>query len=157
LLDFIAEVYAESPDDLNLKVCQVRGVVQLLRLEAEADEMWSFVVSNQEDERQRDDSTLRNHRLEAETEIRDDHAGRLVGGQMMRGLSRGINYDWIEFYNNRQSRITNVILREQILFIMSIPAPKGTQKNMHHGGLWETPPSAASPSRMGERALWRLL
>jgi hypothetical protein len=45
LLDFIAEIYAESPDDLNVKVCQARGVVQLLRLEAEADEMWSFVVS----------------------------------------------------------------------------------------------------------------
>jgi insertion element IS1 protein InsB len=45
LLDFIAEVYAESPDDLNVKVCQARGVVQLLRLEAEADEMWSFVAS----------------------------------------------------------------------------------------------------------------
>jgi insertion element IS1 protein InsB len=45
LLDFIAEVYAELPDDLNVKACQARGVVQLLRLEAEADEMWSFVVS----------------------------------------------------------------------------------------------------------------
>jgi hypothetical protein len=45
LLDFIAEVYAESPDDLNVRVCQARGVVQVLRLEAEADEMWSFVVS----------------------------------------------------------------------------------------------------------------
>src|SRR6266545_1530068 len=45
LLDFIAEIYAESPDDFNVKVCQARGVVQLLRLEAEADEMWSFVVS----------------------------------------------------------------------------------------------------------------
>ena len=45
LLDFIAEFYAESPDDLNVKVCQARGVVQLLRLEAEADEMWSFVIS----------------------------------------------------------------------------------------------------------------
>src|SRR5215813_13479069 len=45
LLDFIAEVYAQSPDDLNVKICQARGVVQLLRLEAEADEMWSFVVS----------------------------------------------------------------------------------------------------------------
>jgi insertion element IS1 protein InsB len=45
LLDFIAEVYAESPDDLNVKACQARGVVQLLRLETEADEMWSFVVS----------------------------------------------------------------------------------------------------------------
>ena len=41
LHDFIAEVYAESPDDLNVKVCQACGVVQLLRLEAEADEMWS--------------------------------------------------------------------------------------------------------------------
>src|SRR5262245_43358840 len=25
-------VYAESPDDLNVKICQARGVVQLLRL-----------------------------------------------------------------------------------------------------------------------------
>jgi len=45
LLDFIAEVYADSPDDLSFKICQARGVVQLLRLEAVADEMWSFVVS----------------------------------------------------------------------------------------------------------------
>src|SRR5688572_1820128 len=45
LLDFIAEVYAESPADLNVKVGQARDVVQLMRLEAEADEMWSFVVS----------------------------------------------------------------------------------------------------------------
>jgi IS1 family transposase len=45
LLNFIDEVYAESPEDLNVKVCQSRGVVQFLRLEAEADEMWSFVVS----------------------------------------------------------------------------------------------------------------
>src|SRR5262245_118377 len=42
LLDFIAEVYAESPDDLNVKVCQARGAVQLLRLEPEADAMWSL-------------------------------------------------------------------------------------------------------------------
>jgi insertion element IS1 protein InsB len=34
-----------SPDDLNVKVCHARGAVQLLRLETEADEMWSFVVS----------------------------------------------------------------------------------------------------------------
>jgi hypothetical protein len=45
LPDFIVEVYSESPDDLNVKICQARGVVQLLRLGAEADEMWSFVVS----------------------------------------------------------------------------------------------------------------
>jgi len=44
LLGFIAEVYADLPDDLNVKVCEARGVVQLLRLEAEADEMWSFVA-----------------------------------------------------------------------------------------------------------------
>jgi IS1 family transposase len=44
LLGFIAEVYADLPDNLNLKVCEARGVFQLLRLEAEADEMWSFVV-----------------------------------------------------------------------------------------------------------------
>ena len=47
LLGFIAEVYADLPDDLNLKVCEARGVVQLLRLEAEADEMWSFVGSKE--------------------------------------------------------------------------------------------------------------
>jgi hypothetical protein len=42
---FYRRVYADSSDDLNFKVCQARGVVQLLRLEAVADEMWSFVVS----------------------------------------------------------------------------------------------------------------
>ena len=47
LLGFIAEVYADLPDDLNLKVCEARGVVQLLRLEAESDEMWSFVGSKE--------------------------------------------------------------------------------------------------------------
>jgi insertion element IS1 protein InsB len=45
LLGFIADLYAELPDDLHVKECQARGVVQLLRLEAEADEMWSFVAS----------------------------------------------------------------------------------------------------------------
>jgi hypothetical protein len=44
LLGFIAEAYAGLPDDLNVKVCEARGVVQLLRLEAEVDEMWSFVA-----------------------------------------------------------------------------------------------------------------
>jgi hypothetical protein len=34
LLGFTAEVSAELPDDLNLKVGQARGLVQLLRLEA---------------------------------------------------------------------------------------------------------------------------
>jgi len=34
LLGLIAEVYAELPDDLNVKVCEARGVAQLLRLEA---------------------------------------------------------------------------------------------------------------------------
>ena len=37
LLRFITEIYAESPEDLNVKVCETRGLVQLLRLEAEAD------------------------------------------------------------------------------------------------------------------------
>src|SRR5215813_13479067 len=44
LLELIAELYAESSDDLNVKICQGSGVAKLLRLEAEADEMWSFVV-----------------------------------------------------------------------------------------------------------------
>ena len=39
LLGFIAEIYAELPDDLNVKIGEARGIVQLLRLEAEADEM----------------------------------------------------------------------------------------------------------------------
>jgi hypothetical protein len=38
LLGFIAELYAELPDDLHLQECEARGVVHLLlRLEAEAD------------------------------------------------------------------------------------------------------------------------
>ena len=47
LLGFIAAVYAELPDDLNCRVGEARGVVQLLRLEAEADEMWSFVAAKE--------------------------------------------------------------------------------------------------------------
>lgn len=44
LLSFIAEIYAALPDDLNLRLPpSVTGQVKLLRPEAEADEMWSFV------------------------------------------------------------------------------------------------------------------
>ena len=46
LLSFIAEIYADLPDDLNVTKGEARGVVQL-RLEAEADEMWSFVASKE--------------------------------------------------------------------------------------------------------------
>jgi RHS repeat-associated protein len=58
---------------------------------------WAFTgtqlttYAKQEDERQRDDPTLADHKLEAETEIRDDDAGRQVGGQMVKGLSGEIN------------------------------------------------------------------
>ena len=43
LLQFIAEVYEQSPDDLYVHPTRHDGSVQLLRLEAEADELWSFV------------------------------------------------------------------------------------------------------------------
>ena len=44
LLSFVAKVYEALPDDLNLRLPQsVTGQVKLLRLQAEADEMWSFV------------------------------------------------------------------------------------------------------------------
>jgi insertion element IS1 protein InsB len=44
LLSFIAEVYEALPDDLNVRLPQsLTGQVKLLRLQAEADEMWSFV------------------------------------------------------------------------------------------------------------------
>ena len=44
LLSFVAEVYEALPDDLNVRLPQsVTGQVKLLRLQAEADEMWSFV------------------------------------------------------------------------------------------------------------------
>ena len=44
LLSFIAEVYDELPDDLFVQPPQhTTGHVRVLRLEAEADEMWSFV------------------------------------------------------------------------------------------------------------------
>jgi insertion element IS1 protein InsB len=44
LLSFVAEVYDALPDDLNVRLPpSVTGQVKLLRLQAEADEMWSFV------------------------------------------------------------------------------------------------------------------
>jgi len=43
LLDFIAEVYDQLPDDLYVQSTSPSRDVQLLRLEAEADELWSFV------------------------------------------------------------------------------------------------------------------
>ena len=44
LLSFIAEVYDELPDDLFVQpVHRTTRCVRVLRLEAEADEMWSFV------------------------------------------------------------------------------------------------------------------
>lgn len=44
LLSFIADLYESLPDDLYVRLPQaVNAQVQLLRLAAEADEMWSFV------------------------------------------------------------------------------------------------------------------
>src|SRR3712207_2550989 len=44
LLGFIAEVYDELPDDLCVQPPQrTAGCVRVLRLTAEADEIWSFV------------------------------------------------------------------------------------------------------------------
>ena len=43
LLNFIVELYEQLPDDLNIDPCGGRGGVRLLRLEAEADELSSFV------------------------------------------------------------------------------------------------------------------
>jgi IS1 family transposase len=44
LLSFVAEIYEALPDDLNVCLPQSpSGQVKLLRLQAEADEMWSFV------------------------------------------------------------------------------------------------------------------
>jgi IS1 family transposase len=48
LLSFVAEVYEALPDDLNVCLPQSpSGQVKLLRLQAEADEMWSFVGRKQ--------------------------------------------------------------------------------------------------------------
>jgi RHS repeat-associated protein len=52
-------------------------------------ELTNFAL--EEDERQRDNPTPQHPRAEAEAEIEADHAGRLVGGHMMRGLSGEIN------------------------------------------------------------------
>ena len=43
LLQFIAALYAQLPDDLSARPTSPRGQVHLLRLEAEVDELWSFV------------------------------------------------------------------------------------------------------------------
>ena len=44
LLNFIATVYETLPDDLNVHLpAKLKRPVKLLRLRAEADEMWSFV------------------------------------------------------------------------------------------------------------------
>ncbi len=43
LLQFIAEVYEQLPDDLYVQPTSPDRSVQLLRLKAEADELWSFV------------------------------------------------------------------------------------------------------------------
>jgi insertion element IS1 protein InsB len=48
LLSFIAQIYETLPDDLNVQLSNpVDSQTQLLRLEAEADEMWSFVGRKQ--------------------------------------------------------------------------------------------------------------
>ena len=48
LLTFIAEVYDALPEDLYVQPLQrTTGSVRFLRLEAEADEMWSFVARKQ--------------------------------------------------------------------------------------------------------------
>lgn len=48
LLHFIADLYDDLPDDLNVRLPGVSDCqIKLLRLEAEADEMWSFVSRKQ--------------------------------------------------------------------------------------------------------------
>ena len=48
LLHFITELNCALPDDLNVTLSQARkSAIRLLRLEAEADEIWSFVVSKE--------------------------------------------------------------------------------------------------------------
>jgi hypothetical protein len=48
LLHFIAELYCALPDYINGALLQPRkSAIRLVRLEAEADEMWSFVVSKE--------------------------------------------------------------------------------------------------------------
>lgn len=43
LLRFMAEVYDQLPDDLYVQPASPDRHISLLRLEAEADELWSFV------------------------------------------------------------------------------------------------------------------
>jgi hypothetical protein len=43
LLGFMEELYAHSPDDINVILPNGRASVELLCLEVEADELWSFV------------------------------------------------------------------------------------------------------------------
>ncbi len=43
LLSFIVELYEQLPDDLNVEPVASTARVRLMRLEAEADETWSFV------------------------------------------------------------------------------------------------------------------
>src|SRR5437868_9723691 len=43
LLQFIASLYERLPDDLSVAPVSPRRRVHLLRLEAEVDELWSFV------------------------------------------------------------------------------------------------------------------
>jgi insertion element IS1 protein InsB len=48
LLNFITELYAALPDDLNVTFSQAqKSVIQMVQLEAEADEIWSFVASKE--------------------------------------------------------------------------------------------------------------
>jgi insertion element IS1 protein InsB len=48
LLHFVSGLYCALPDDLNVTLYQARkGAIRLVRLEAEADEIWSFVVSKE--------------------------------------------------------------------------------------------------------------
>ncbi|MBI3650954.1 MAG: hypothetical protein HY231_07870 [Acidobacteria bacterium] len=45
LLTFLADLYADLPDDLNVRLLgTVKRHIKLLRLQAEADELWSFVA-----------------------------------------------------------------------------------------------------------------
>jgi insertion element IS1 protein InsB len=48
LLDFITELYAELPDDLDIDSSRAhQSVIQLVQLEVEADEIYSFVASKE--------------------------------------------------------------------------------------------------------------
>jgi IS1 transposase len=48
LLDFITDLYAELPDDLNADISQAQNsIIQLLHLEAEVDEIWRCVGSKE--------------------------------------------------------------------------------------------------------------